>query len=79
MSFQKGSVFWLQGLCHDYIRSIYTIFEITPASTDDWEDLRDIVEGQSGLIILDDKGHVGESLTREMEIRGSALWYSNGS
>lgn len=43
-----------------------TTFEITPASTDDREGLRDIVEGQSGLVILGDKGYVGESLTREM-------------
>ena len=39
-----------------------TTFEITPASTDDREGLRDIIEGQSGLVILGDKGYVGEAL-----------------
>ena len=43
-----------------------TTFEITPASADDREGLMDIVEGQSGLVILGDKGYVGERLTREM-------------
>lgn len=50
-----------------------TTFEITPASTDDREGLRDIVEGQSGLVILGDKGYVGETLTREMSEQGICL------
>lgn len=40
-----------------------TAFEITPASIDDREGLRDIVANQSGLVILGDKGYVGETLT----------------
>ncbi len=44
-----------------------TTFEITPASTDDWERLRDIMDGKSGLVVIGDKGDVGESLAREME------------
>lgn len=47
-----------------------TTFEITPASTDDREGLRDIVEGQSGLVILGDKGYIGENLTKEMSGQG---------
>lgn len=50
-----------------------TTFEITPASTDDREGLRDIMDGQSGLVILGDKGYVGESLTKEMETQGICL------
>lgn len=50
-----------------------TTFEITPASTDDREGLRDIVNGQSGLVILGDKGYAGEFLTREMENQGICL------
>lgn len=44
-----------------------TTFEITPASTDDREGLRDIMDGKSGLAVLGDKGYVGESLEREMK------------
>ena len=50
-----------------------TTFEITPASTDDREGLRDIIEGQSGLVILGDKGYVGEALTRELSDQGICL------
>ena len=53
-----------------------TTFEITPASTDDREGLRDIVAGQSGLVVLGDKGYVGEALTRELSRSGrSVLWH----
>ena len=47
-----------------------TTFEITPASTDDLESQRDIVEGQSGLVILGDKGYVEEVLTRKLSDQG---------
>ncbi|MDE6253342.1 MAG: IS982 family transposase [Lachnospiraceae bacterium] len=50
-----------------------TTFEITPASTDDREGLRDIVENRSGLVILGDKGYVGENLSREMKEQGICL------
>ncbi len=45
-------------------------FEITPASTDDREGLRDLVSGRSDLVILGDKGHVGEALAQDMERQG---------
>ncbi len=48
-------------------------FEITPASTDDREGLRDMVESQSGLVILGDKGYIGENLTKEMSDQGICL------
>lgn len=50
-----------------------TTFEITPASTDDWEGLRDMVEDQSGLVILGDKGYVGENLRKGMSDQGICL------
>lgn len=50
-----------------------TTFEITPASTDDREGLKDMVGGQSGLVILGDKGYVGENLTKEMSDQGICL------
>ena len=50
-----------------------TTFEITPPSTDDREGLRDMAEGQSGLVILGDKGYVGEKPTKEMSDQGICL------
>ncbi len=48
-------------------------FEITPASTDDREGLRDLVHGRSGLVVLGDKGYVGETLAQDMERQGVRL------
>lgn len=50
-----------------------TAFEITPASTDDREGLRDLVENRSDIVILGDKGYVGENLAHEMEEQGICL------
>lgn len=50
-----------------------TSFEITPASTDDREGLRDLVETQSDLVILGDKGYVGDILTQEMAEKSICL------
>lgn len=50
-----------------------TAFEIIPASTDDREGLRDIAENQSGLVILGDKGYVGENFTQELKEQGICL------
>lgn len=50
-----------------------TGFEITPASTDDREGLRDLVEGRSDIVILGDKGYVGENLAQEMKEQGVCL------
>ena len=47
------------------LEGFITSFEVTPASTDDREGLRDIVENQSGLVILGDKGYAGEKLSRK--------------
>lgn len=50
-----------------------TTFEITPASTDDREGLQDIVEQQAHLVVLGDKGYVGESLAEDMARQGICL------
>ena len=39
-----------------------TAFELTPASVDDQEGLRDLAENQFGLVVLGDKGYTGEAL-----------------
>lgn len=44
-----------------------TAFEITPASTDDREGLRDLVAERSGLVVLGDKGYAGEPLRQDMQ------------
>ncbi|MFR8015549.1 MAG: IS982 family transposase [Clostridiaceae bacterium] len=44
-----------------------TVLEITPASTDDREGLRDLVDNCSNITILADKGYVGEKLMQEMQ------------
>lgn len=48
-------------------------FEITAASVDDREGLRDLVEGMEGLVILGDKGYVGETLAQDLASRGNCL------
>lgn len=50
-----------------------TAFEITPASTDDREGLRDLVDGQHGLVVLGDKGYIGEALVEDMSGQGICL------
>lgn len=47
-----------------------TAFEITPASVDDREGLRDLAENQFGLVILGDKGYTGENLYDDMRKKG---------
>lgn len=48
-------------------------FEITPASVDDREGLRDFAEHCLGLVILGDKGYTGETLYEDMCRRGICL------
>ncbi len=45
-------------------------FEITPASVDDREGLRDFAENHLGLVILGDKGYTGEALSADMQNKG---------
>lgn len=50
-----------------------TAFEITPASVDDREGLRDFAENRLGLVILGDKGYTGEALFDDMQRNGICL------
>lgn len=50
-----------------------TAFEITPASVDDREGLRDFAENCLGLVILGDKGYTGEALFEDMRAKGICL------
>ncbi len=45
-----------------------TAFEVTTASVDDREGLRDLAENKLGLVILGDKGYAGEVPTSEQSI-----------
>ena len=64
--FQKRDLFWLQGSCPGYLGGCVTAFEITTASVDDREGLRDLVQNHLGLVILGDKGYTGEALFDDM-------------
>lgn len=50
-----------------------TAFEITPASVDDREGLRDFAENCLGLVILGDKGYTGGALLQDMKEKGICL------
>lgn len=50
-----------------------TAFEVTPASVDDREELRDLAEKRFGLVILGDKGYTGEALFADMYRKGICL------
>ena len=50
-----------------------TAFEITPASVDDREGLRDLAEDLFGLAVLGDKGYAGEPLYDDMRRKGICL------
>ncbi len=50
-----------------------TAFEVTPASVDDREGLRDLAEKRCGLVILGDKGYTGEALFDDMCRKGICL------
>ena len=55
------------------LEGFITAFEITPASTDDREGLRDLTDGLSNITILGDKGYVGENIHDEMKEQGICL------
>lgn len=50
-----------------------TAFEVTPASVDDREGLRNLAENRFGLVILGDKGYTGEALFQDMSSKGICL------
>ncbi len=51
-----------------------TAFEITPASTDDREGLRDLADNWSNVTILADKGYVGKNMKQEMQEKNICLF-----
>ena len=55
------------------LEGFITAFEVTPASVDDREGLRDLAEKQLGLVILGDKGYTGEGLFNDMQRKGICL------
>lgn len=63
---KKGTYFGYKVHALVTLEGYITTFEITSASVDDREGLRDMADGMSGLVILGDKGYVGEELTQEM-------------
>ena len=50
-----------------------TVFEITPASVDDREGLRDFAENRLRLVIFGDKSYTGETLFDDMHTKGICL------
>ena len=55
------------------IEGYITAFEITPASVDDREGLRDFAENHLCLTVLGDKGYTGEQLWEDMQEKGFCL------
>lgn len=55
------------------IEGYITAFEITPASVDDREGLRDFDENHLCLTVLGDKGYTGEQLWEDMQEKGICL------
>jgi len=55
------------------LEGFITAFEITPASVDDRQGLRNMVENCSNLVILGDKGYFGEALAQEIKEQGICL------
>ena len=55
------------------LEGFITEFEITPASIDDREGLRDLAEKRYHLTLLGDKGYISETLSEEMKEQGICL------
>lgn len=55
------------------LKGYITAFEVTPASVDDREGLRDLAENHFRLVILGDKGYTGENLYDDMHRKGICL------
>lgn len=49
------------------LEGYFTAFELTPASVDNLERLRDLAENHLGLVILWDKGYTGELFYEAMK------------
>ena len=55
------------------LEGFITAFTVTPASVDDRQGLRELVENRSNLTILGDKGYVSDALTQELKEKGNCL------
>lgn len=55
------------------LEGFITAFEITPASVDDREGLRDIAANYCDITVFGDKGYAGEALTQELKRQGICL------
>lgn len=66
MSFKKETYFSFRVHALITLEGFITSFEITPASTDDREGLRDLAANHSGVTIWGIKATMGEALTQEM-------------
>lgn len=73
MIFPKRDYFGFKVYALISLESYITAFEITPASVDDREGLRDLAENRLGLVILGDKGYTGERLLDDMSKKGISL------
>ena len=71
--FQKETYFGFKVHALFTLEGYITAFEITPASVDDREGLRDLAQNRLGLVILGDKGYIGEALFDEMQQKGVCL------
>ena len=61
MSFQKETYYGYKVHALITLEGYIASFEITPASTDDREGLRDLADHWSNVTILADKGYVGKN------------------
>ena len=57
------------------LEGVITSFEITPTSTDDREEPRDLAANHSGVTILGDKGYTGEAFAQGMYSQGFVCWH----
>ena len=62
MLFQERDLFRFKVHAIITLEGYITAFEVTPASVDDREGLRDLAENRFGLMILEDKEYAGEVL-----------------
>ena len=66
MSFQKETYYGYKVHALITLEGYIASFEITPASPDDREGLRDLADHWSNVTILADKGYVGKNMKQEM-------------
>lgn len=69
-SFKKETYYGFKVHALITLEGYITTFEITPASVDDRERLRDFAENHLHLVILKDKGYTRERLLEDMHSKG---------